>query len=140
LRPSLLIDEGDDPARSSVAPGAALVLMIHVDDHVDDDVDDDVDDVDDDRAPIDFFMPTMNADPMSAAPSRQCRARRLQLRWPACPRRRRARRSESVAGWFAPEVARQLHMIALEEDATLQALMAEAFNDVFTKRGKLPIA
>jgi hypothetical protein len=37
-------------------------------------------------------------------------------------------------------VARQLHMIALEEDTTLQALMAEAFNDVFTKRGKPPIA
>jgi antitoxin-like ribbon-helix-helix protein len=31
-----------------------------------------------------------------------------------------------IAGWFAPEVARQLHMIALEEDTTLQALMAEA--------------
>jgi hypothetical protein len=45
-----------------------------------------------------------------------------------------------IAGWFAPEVARQLHMIALEEDTTLQALMAEAFNDVFTKRGKPPIA
>jgi hypothetical protein len=45
-----------------------------------------------------------------------------------------------IAGWFAPEVARQLHMIALEEDTTLQALMAEAFNDVFNKRGKPPIA
>jgi hypothetical protein len=45
-----------------------------------------------------------------------------------------------IAGWFAPEVARQLHMMALEEDTTLQALMAEAFNDVFTKRGKPPIA
>ena len=45
-----------------------------------------------------------------------------------------------IAGWFAPEVARQLHMIAVEEDTTLQALMAEAFNDVFTKRGKPPIA
>jgi hypothetical protein len=45
-----------------------------------------------------------------------------------------------IAGWFAPEVARQLHMIALEGDTTLQAIMAEAFNDVFTKRGKPPIA
>jgi hypothetical protein len=35
--------------------------------------------------------------------------------------------------------ARQLHMIALEEDTTLQALMAEAFQ-VFAKRGKPPIA
>jgi hypothetical protein len=45
-----------------------------------------------------------------------------------------------IAGWFAPEVARQLHLIAVEEDTTLQALMAEAFNDVLTKRGKPPIA
>jgi hypothetical protein len=45
-----------------------------------------------------------------------------------------------IAGWFAPEVAKQLHMIAVEEDTTLQALMAEAFNEVFSKRGKPPIA
>ena len=41
---------------------------------------------------------------------------------------------------FAPEVARQLHMIAVEEDTTLQAIMAEAFNAVFAKRGRPPIA
>jgi hypothetical protein len=29
-----------------------------------------------------------------------------------------------IDGWFAPEVARQLHMIAVEEDTTLQAIMA----------------
>ena len=45
-----------------------------------------------------------------------------------------------IAGWFPPEVAKQLHMIAVEEDTTLQALMKEAFNEVFTKRGKPPIA
>jgi len=45
-----------------------------------------------------------------------------------------------IAGWFAPEVARQLHMIALEEDTTLQAIMTEAFNDLFAKRGRPPIA
>ena len=45
-----------------------------------------------------------------------------------------------IAGWFPPEVAKQLHMIAVEEDTTLQALMAEAFNEVFSKRAKPPIA
>jgi hypothetical protein len=45
-----------------------------------------------------------------------------------------------IAGWFPPVVAKQLHMIAVEEDTTLQALMAEAFNEVFSKRGKPPIA
>ena len=53
-------------------------------------------------------------------------------------RRRVGRRQ--IAGWFAPEVARQLHMIAAEEDMTLQAIMAEAFNDLFAKRGRPPIA
>jgi hypothetical protein len=38
------------------------------------------------------------------------------------------------------EVARQLHMIAVEEDTTLQAIMAEAFNDVSAKWGKPQIA
>ena len=31
-------------------------------------------------------------------------------------------------------------MIAVEEDTTLQAIMAEAFNDAFAKRGKPRIA
>jgi hypothetical protein len=30
-------------------------------------------------------------------------------------------------------------LIALEEDTTLQAIMTEAFNDLFTKRGKPPV-
>lgn len=45
-----------------------------------------------------------------------------------------------VAGWFSEEAARQLRMMAAEEDATLQALLTEAINDLFRKRGRPPIA
>jgi hypothetical protein len=45
-----------------------------------------------------------------------------------------------VAGHFDPAVSRQLHHIALEEDTSVQALLQEAINDLFTKRGKPPVA
>ena len=48
-------------------------------------------------------------------------------------------------GWFdrrvfAPEVQSALKVIAAEERTTMQALLAEAFNMVFAKRGKPQIA
>ncbi len=45
-----------------------------------------------------------------------------------------------VAGWFSDDAARQLRMMAAEEDTTLQALLTEAINDLFRKRGKPSIA
>jgi hypothetical protein len=45
-----------------------------------------------------------------------------------------------VAAFFAPEVGRALKVLAAERDSTVQALMAEALNDLFRKHGKLPIA
>ena len=45
-----------------------------------------------------------------------------------------------VAGWFSDDAARQLRMMAAEEDTTLQALLSEAINDLFRKRGRPPIA
>ena len=39
-----------------------------------------------------------------------------------------------------PAVARQLKLIAFEEDTTLQALIGEGINDVFSKRGKPTLA
>lgn len=47
---------------------------------------------------------------------------------------------KAVTGHFAPEVSKQLKMLALEEDSTIQSLLAEALNDLFEKRGKSPIA
>lgn len=46
----------------------------------------------------------------------------------------------SVAGYFAPEVRRQLRRLAADADTTIQALLAEALNDLFAKRGAPEIA
>jgi hypothetical protein len=45
-----------------------------------------------------------------------------------------------IAGYFDPAVSKQLHQIALDDDTTLQELLREAINDLFTKRRKAPIA
>ena len=45
-----------------------------------------------------------------------------------------------IAGYFDPAVSKQLHQIALDDDTTLQELLREAINDLFTKRHKAPIA
>lgn len=46
----------------------------------------------------------------------------------------------SVAGYFAPEVRRQLRRLAADADTTIQALLAEALNDLFAKHGAPEIA
>lgn len=45
-----------------------------------------------------------------------------------------------IGGHFAPGVSMQLRMIAAEEDTTIQNLLAEALDDLFTKKGKARIA
>lgn len=45
---------------------------------------------------------------------------------------------KAVSGYFSPELSRALHMLVLEEGLTLQALMGEAFDDLFRKYGKHP--
>lgn len=45
-----------------------------------------------------------------------------------------------IGGHFAPEYSTQLRIIAAEEDTTLQALLTEALNDLFVKKGKARIS
>lgn len=45
-----------------------------------------------------------------------------------------------VGGFFAPEVHRQLKVMAAEQGTTQQALIAEALNMLFAKSGKPEIA
>lgn len=45
-----------------------------------------------------------------------------------------------VGGFFAPEVQTALKILAAEERTTLQALLTEAINTVFAKRGRPEIA
>lgn len=45
-----------------------------------------------------------------------------------------------ISGHFDPAVTRQLKQIALDQEATVQSLLAEALNDLFAKHGKQRIA
>ena len=44
-----------------------------------------------------------------------------------------------ISGYFTPEMSLALHLCARRAGVSLQALMAEAFNDVLRKYGESPI-
>lgn len=44
-----------------------------------------------------------------------------------------------VGGHFPPNVSKQLRMIAVEDDTTVQALLEEALNLLFVKKGRAKI-
>ncbi len=46
---------------------------------------------------------------------------------------------KQIAGFFTPEMSFAMHMLARRQSKSLQALMAEAFNDVLRKHGESPI-
>ncbi len=50
------------------------------------------------------------------------------------------REGKMIAGWFPLEVSKQLKLMGANSDKTIQDLLAEALNDLFTKHGKSPIA
>lgn len=43
-----------------------------------------------------------------------------------------------VGGYFSPELSRALHMLALEQNTSLQAVLGEALDDVLRKYGRHP--
>jgi hypothetical protein len=45
---------------------------------------------------------------------------------------------KAVSGYFSPEMSRGLHLLALEQGTSLQALMGEAFDDLMRKYGRHP--
>ena len=45
-----------------------------------------------------------------------------------------------IAGFFSKEASKQLRLLALETDGTVQSLLPEALNDLFAKHHKPPIA
>jgi hypothetical protein len=55
----------------------------------------------------------------------------------AGPARRQGRKQ--IAGFFTPEMSFAMHTLARRQGRSLQALMAEAFNDVLRKHGESPI-
>ena len=46
---------------------------------------------------------------------------------------------KQIAGFFSPGMSLAMHMLARRQGRSLQALMAEAFNDVLRKHGESPI-
>lgn len=50
------------------------------------------------------------------------------------------RGKKAVTGHFDPAVSRQLKQLALDLDTTVQALLAEALNDLFEKHNSNPLA
>jgi hypothetical protein len=54
------------------------------------------------------------------------------------PRPAVRRGKKAISGYFSPEVSRALHILALERDTSLQALMGEAFDDLMRKYGRHP--
>jgi hypothetical protein len=47
---------------------------------------------------------------------------------------------KSITGWFDAEVLKQLKMIGLDKDKSIQQMVGEALNDYFAKNGKPQIA
>ena len=48
--------------------------------------------------------------------------------------------TKAITGHFDPDVSKQLKMLAVTKDSTVQALLREALNDLFVKHGQNPIA
>lgn len=48
--------------------------------------------------------------------------------------------TKTIAGHFDPAVSRQLRQLAIDREATVQDLLREAINDLFTKYGLPPSA
>jgi hypothetical protein len=46
---------------------------------------------------------------------------------------------KQIAGFFTPDMSLAMHTLARRQGRSLQALMAEAFNDVLRKHGESPI-
>ena len=46
---------------------------------------------------------------------------------------------KAIAAYFSPEMSLAMHVCARKNDLSLQALMAEAFDDILRKYGESPI-
>jgi hypothetical protein len=46
---------------------------------------------------------------------------------------------KAISGYFSPELSMALHHCARKHELSLQAIMAEAFNDVLRKYGESPV-
>ena len=75
------------------------------------------------------------ANPVAPAPTKQAQRTAAQAKQP--PSRNGKRQ---VAAYFPVPVQKQLKLLMVEHDTTVQNLLAEALNDLFAKYGKPEIA
>lgn len=45
---------------------------------------------------------------------------------------------KAVSGYFSPELSQSVHLLAVEQNTSLQALLGEALDDLLRKYGKHP--
>jgi len=45
---------------------------------------------------------------------------------------------KAVSGYFSPDLSRAIHLLAVEQNTSLQALLGEALDDLLRKYGKHP--
>ncbi|KQN89799.1 hypothetical protein ASE95_16605 [Sphingomonas sp. Leaf231] len=78
--------------------------------------------------------------PPAAAPAPRAKAASVPEPVAAPPARPVSREGrKQIAGFFSPDMSLAMHMLARRQGRSLQALMAEAFNDVLRKHGESPI-
>lgn len=70
--------------------------------------------------------------PFSDALSKSSRSSRTS--GTSTPASTTAKRGKHIGGYFPPEVSRQLRQLALDEEQSIQALMAEALDMLFESR------
>ena len=75
---------------------------------------------------------TVQAKPVPEPPAADVREERSSIK----PFGRQGKKA--ISGYFSPDVSRGLHLLALEQESNLQALMGEAFDDLMRKYGKHP--
>lgn len=81
-----------------------------------------------------------SAPPPAAEPVRPAGASTGAGEGASAPARAASREGrKQIAGFFTPEMSLAMHMLARRQDRSLQALMAEAFNDVLRKYGESPV-
>jgi hypothetical protein len=83
--------------------------------------------------------PFANLRSAATPPAPPAAAERLPEGWQAAARPASRAGRKQIAGFFAPDMSLALHMLARRQGRSLQALMAEAFDDVLRKHGESPI-
>ena len=74
--------------------------------------------------------------PGAAAPLAE--AQEAALAEPTSKARNPREGKKAVVGYFSPSVSRALHQLALDTDASIQALLGEAIDDLMRKHGRHP--